>query len=198
MKYTASYTPDFSTRDAHPGVNPLVPERWSPRSFSGEPIAAGDLAVIFDAARWAPSAYNEQPWRILTSTPETFDTFLGLLVEPNQKWAKSASLLGFILARRNFTHNGAPNDWAVFDCGAAWVSFTLQASSLGLHTHCMAGIKKDDVYKAFAISREEFEVVAGFAMGVLAAREKLEKPYIDWEKPSPRKSLDEIWKRGAW
>ena len=62
----------------------------------------------------------------------------------------------------------------------------------------MAGIKKDDVYKAFAISREEFEVVAGFAMGVLAAREKLEKPYIDWEKPSPRKSLDEIWKRGAW
>lgn len=198
MQYEAPYVPDFSARDANPGVNPLFPERWSPRSFVRKNIAPEDLAVIFDAARWAPSAYNEQPWRILTSTEETFETFLNLLVEPNQKWARNASLLGFMIGRRNFTHNGAPNDWAVFDCGAAWMSFALQARSLGRYTHCMAGIKKDAVYDVFGISRDEFEVVAGFALGVLAPRENLEKPYVDWEAPSPRKPLDEIWKQGAW
>lgn len=198
MKYQAPYTPDFSARDANPGVNPLFPGRWSPRSFTGEPIPAGDLAVIFDAARWAPSAYNEQPWRILTSTPETFDTFLNLLVEPNQKWARNASLIGFIAARKKFTHNGGSNDWAVFDCGAAWMSIALQAHNLGLYAHCMAGIKKDEIYTAFGIPGEEFEVVAGFALGMLAPREKLEKPYVDWEVPSSRKALDEIWKQGAW
>lgn len=198
MKYQAPYNPDFSARDAKPGVNPLFSERWSPRSFTKEPIPAEDVAAIIDAARWAPSAYNEQPWRILVSTEDTFEKFLHLLTEPNQKWAKNASLLGFTVAQKNFTQNGKPNHWAVYDCGSAWMSMALQARSLGLYAHGMAGIKKDAIYDVFGIPRDEYEVVAGFAIGMLAARENLEKPYIDWEKPSARKPLDQIWKQGAW
>lgn len=198
MKYASPYAPDFSQRDPNPGVDDVFPGRWSPRSFVKTPIPAEDLAIVLDAARWAPSAYNEQPWRIITSTDATFDTFLNLLVDPNQKWAKNASVIGFMVAKKTFTHNGQPNDWAVFDCGSAWMSLTLQARKLGLYTHGMAGIKKDEIYTAFGIDKAEFEVVAGFTIGILDARENLGKPYVDWEGPSPRKPLDEIWKQGAW
>lgn len=196
--YPSPYQPDFSKRDPYPGVDPMFPGRWSPRSFVKTAIAEEDLARIFDAARWSPSAYNEQPWRFLISTPETFPTFLGLLVEANQKWAKNASVLGFMVAKRHFTHNDKPNDWAVFDCGAAWMAMTFQARLLGLYTHGMAGIKKDEIYATFGIDRERFEVVAGFAIGVLDVRENLPKPYIDWETPSPRKPLAEICFQGTW
>lgn len=198
MKYPSPYVPDFSQRDPNPGVNEVFPGRWSPRSFVKTPVATEDLAIVLDAARWAPSAYNEQPWRIITSTDKTFDTFLNLLVEPNQKWAKNASVIGFMVAKKNFTHNGQPNDWAVFDCGSAWMSLTLQARKLGLYTHGMAGIKKDEIHTTFGIDKAEFEVVAGFVIGVLDVRENLGKPYVDWESPSPRKPLNEIWKQGAW
>ena len=198
MKYQTPYTPDFSKRDPGPGVAEEFSARWSPRSFTKTAIPAEDLCVIFDAARWAPSAYNEQPWRILTSTDETFETFLGLLVEPNQKWAKNASVIGFMVAKKTFTHNGKPNDWAVYDCGSAWMSLTLQARKLGLYTHGMAGIKKEPIYEVFGIDRNEFEVVAGFTIGILDVKENLGKPYIDWEGPSPRKPLAEVWKQGAW
>lgn len=198
MKYQTPYTPDFSKRDPGPGVAEEFPARWSPRSFVKTAIPAEDLCVILDAARWAPSAYNEQPWRILTSTDETFETFLDLLVEPNQKWAKNASVIGFMVAKKTFTHNGKPNDWAVYDCGSAWMSLTLQARKLGLYTHGMAGIKKDPIYEVFGIDRNEFEVVAGFTIGILDMKENLGKPYIDWEGPSPRKPLTEVWKQGAW
>lgn len=198
MKYPTPYAPDFGSRDPLAGVAEEFPTRWSPRSFVRTDIAQEDLQVVFDAARWAPSAYNEQPWRILTSTPETFETFLGLLVEANQKWAANASLIGFMVAKRNFSHNGKPNPTAVYDCGAAWMSLTLQARKLGLYTHGMSGIRKDAIYEAFAIDRDEFEVVAGFTIGILDVRENLAKPYVDWEAPSPRKPLTEVWKQGAW
>lgn len=198
MKYPSPYAPDFGTRDPLTGVAEDFPTRWSPRSFVRTAIPAEDLKVIFDAARWAPSAYNEQPWNILTSTDETFETFLGLLVEGNRKWAVNASLIGFMVARRNFTQSGKPNPTAVYDCGSAWMSLTLQARKLGLYTHGMSGIRKEAIYDAFGIDRNEFEVVAGFTIGVLDVRENLGKPYVDWESPSPRKPLNEIWKQGVW
>lgn len=198
MKYPCAYTPNLDQRDPHPLLDTLFVQRWSPRSFIKTPIAHDDLCTVLDAARWAPSAYNEQPWRMLTSTEETFATFLELLVEPNQKWAHNASVIGFIMAKKNFTFNGKPNPWAVFDCGSAWMSLTLQARKLGLYTHGMAGIKKEAIYDVFHIDRQEFEIIAGFTLGVLGEREHLEKPYIDWEAPSPRKPLAEVWKQGSW
>ncbi|MBE1423960.1 nitroreductase [Desulfomicrobium macestii] len=198
MKYPSPYAPDFSNRDPLTGVAEDFPTRWSPRSFVKTAIPAEDLEVIFDAARWAPSAYNEQPWNILTSTDETFETFLGLLVEANRKWAVNASLIGFMVARRNFTQSGKPNPTALYDCGSAWMSLTLQARKLGLYTHGMSGIRRDAIYEAFGIDRDDFEVVAGFTIGVLDLKENLGKPYVDWESPSPRKPLAEIWKQGVW
>lgn len=198
MKYPTPYAPDFSRRDPLAGVAEEFPARWSPRSFVRTAIADEDLQVVFDAARWAPSAYNEQPWRILTSTEDTFEKFLDLLVEANRKWAAKASLIGFMVAKKNFSHNGKPNPTAVYDCGAAWMSLTLQARKLGLYTHGMSGIRKDAIYEDFAIDRDEFEVVAGFAIGILDVRENLDKPYVDWEDPSPRKPLAEVWRQGAW
>ncbi|MDY0275885.1 MAG: nitroreductase family protein [Desulfomicrobium sp.] len=198
MKYPGAYTPDLSQRDPHSLLDELFVQRWSPRSFVKTNISPEDLASVLDAARWAPSAYNEQPWRILTSTSETFATFLELLAEPNQKWAHNASVIGFMIAKKNFTFNAKPNPWAIFDCGSAWMSLTLQARKLGLYTHGMAGIKKEAIHDAFHIDRQEFEVVAGFVIGLLDEREHLEKPYVDWESPSPRKALPEIWKQGVW
>jgi len=198
MKYQSPYAANFDKRDPAPGVSPEFPARWSPRSFVRTPLPTEDLAAILDAARWAPSAYNEQPWRILTSTEESFETFLGLLVEANQKWAKNASVIGFMVARKNFGHNNKPNPTAIYDCGSAWMSLTMQARRLGLYTHGMSGIRKDAIYDTFGIDREEHEVVAGFTIGILDLREKLDKPYVDWESPSPRKPLAEIWKQGAW
>lgn len=198
VKYLNCYGPDFSQRDAHPLVDELFVQRWSPRSFTKTPIAPEDLATIIEAARWAPSAYNEQPWRILTSTEESFATFLELLVESNQRWAKDASVLGFLMAKKNFTLNGQPNPWAQFDCGAAWMSLTLQARKLGLYTHGMAGIKKEEIYKVFQINQDEYQVMAGFAMGVLGQRDNLDPPYFDWETPSSRKTIQEIWQEDRW
>lgn len=198
MTYQNPYDPDYSKRDPHPGVDPEFPARWSPRSFVKTAIPEDELAAIFDAARWAPSCFNEQPWRFLVSTGDTFDTFLGLLVESNQKWARNASVIGFTVAKKNFSHNGKPNASAIYDCGSAWMSLTMQARKFGLYTHGMAGIRKDAIYEAFGIDRDEFEVVAGFTIGVLDARENLDAPYAEREEPSPRKSLGEIWKRGAW
>ena len=196
--YPIAYDADMSKRDPHSGVAAEFPARWSPRSFKKTAIAQEDLAAIIDAARWAPSAYNEQPWRILTSTEDTFDTFLALLVEANQKWAVNASVIGFVVGKRTFTHNGQANGWAMYDCGSAWMSMTLQARKFGLYTHGMAGIDKEGIYSTFGIDAAEFEVVAGFTLGVLDMRENLGKPYVDWETPSARKPLDEIWKQGAW
>lgn len=198
MKYESPYTPSFSKRDPNPNVDKIFSQRWSPRSFVKTELGPEDLSTIFDAARWAPSAYNEQPWRFLTSTPDTFDAFLNLLAEPNQKWAKNASLLGFMLAKKTFTHNDQPNHWAAYDCGAAWMSMTLQARMLGLYTHGMAGIKVNEIVDSFIINTREFDVLAGFAIGVLDIRKRLEEPYIDWEEPSARKHLTEIWRQGRW
>lgn len=198
MTYLDPYPPDFGNRGPRPGVAPEFPHRWSPRSFVKTSLPPEELAILVEAARWAPSAYNEQPWRILTSTDDSFPTFLGLLAAPNQKWAKNAAVLGFMLAKQTFSHNGKPNAWAVYDCGSAWMSLTLQARKLGLYTHGMAGIDKAGIAGTFGVDTKEFEVVAGFAIGLLNLRERLEKPFLDWETPSARKPLDEIWKQGGW
>ena len=192
------YTIDFSQRDPAAGVDPQFHTRWSPRSFKKTSLPAATLTAIFDAARWAPSCRNEQPWYFLTNAGEAdFDRFCNLLVEDNQKWARTASLLGFIVARKHFTHNGRENHTADFDCGAAWLSIALQARHFGLYTHGMGGIKRNEVYAAFGIDTEKYKVICGFALGVLDAAEALPDEYLAGEKPSPRAPLGASWQRGA-
>ena len=193
MNYPESITASFSQRDPLDGVDALFHQRWSPRSFRKTDISENDLATLFDAARWSPSCFNEQPWRFHTSTASTFDLFFDLLTEGNQSWAGNASVLGFMVAARHFARNDKPNDYAEFDTGAAWMALTLQARKLGLYTHGMGGIHHDEVYEKLDIDKAKFRVICGFAIGVIDTPDKLPDNKRDMEKPSPRKPLSEIW-----
>lgn len=188
---------DFSQRDPVAGVDELFYKRWSPRTFKKMTLPEETLRVVFDAARWAPSSYNAQPWLFVTNVDDSdFDLFCGLLNEGNQKWAKTASLLGFIVARRHCGDDDRPNRCASFDCGAAWLCMTLQARRLGLYTHGMAGIKRDQVYARLNINEDKYSVICGFALGVLEEQAGDGKNRIVDIRPSPRKPLCEIWHRG--
>lgn len=177
--------PDFSSREAATGVDNVFVQRWSPRRFSKEPVADRDMIVMLDAARWSMSAYNEQPWRFYTSSTASYDEFLGLLVEANQRWAASAPVIGFVVTSRLFTHNGKPNAHAAFDAGSAWMAFNLQASMLGYHVHGMAGIEYERVYTVLGLDPELYQVICGFALGRVDGT--ADEPITD------RKSLDAIW-----
>lgn len=198
MRFKSHYVADFSDRNPEPITDKLFSERWSPRAFQKTDIPEVALSAIFDAARWSPSCFNEQPWQFITATnsaDSNFDLFLNLLVEANQQWARNASLLGFIVASKNFSHNDKPNATASFDCGSAWMAMTLQANKFGLFTHGMAGIKYEEVYKALDVDPESHEVICGFALGVLDIADNLPEALREKEKPSPRKPLSEIWQR---
>ncbi|MCF7794021.1 MAG: nitroreductase family protein [Candidatus Cloacimonetes bacterium] len=198
MKYTDNYEIDYSNRKPGQDADELFYKRWSPRSFQKEELPCETIKTIIAAAHWTQSAFNEQPWRFLTSTKDTFDKFLNLLVERNQMWAKNASVLGFIIAKKHFSQNDKNNRWANFDSGAAWMGLTLQARKLGLYTHGMAGIKRDEVYSKFGIDKERYRVICAFALGIIDKPEKLEKSFQKDEKPSARKTLEEVWKIGSW
>ncbi len=117
---------NFNARDPLKGVSETLYKRWSPRSFQKTKIDSQVLNRIFDAARFSPSCFNEQPWRFYTSTDETFSEYLDLLVPANQVWAKNASIIGFLVGQKNFARNGNPNNVFSFDCGSAWMSMTEQ------------------------------------------------------------------------
>jgi len=193
MRFKSHYVPDFSDRNPEPITDKLFSERWSPRAFKKAPIPDVALEAIFDAARWSPSCFNEQPWQFITTTDKHFELFLSLLVDANQVWAQNACLLGFIVARKNFARYDKPNTTANFDCGAAWMAMSLQANLFGLFTHGMAGIKYDEVYAALNIDPDTHEVICGFALGVLDSLDSLPEELRDKEKPSPRKALKDIW-----
>ena len=155
----------LAVRDALPGVDPLFSERWSPRTYLDRAVDADQLALLFDAARWSPSCYNEQPWRFITCRPESRHVFLDLLVASNQTWASQAPVIGFIVASRYFQRNEQENLHAAFDTGAAWMAMSLQAHKLGLYAHGMGGIDYDRVYSTFGLDREKFQVICGFTLG---------------------------------
>jgi nitroreductase len=199
MRFKSHYVPDFSNRNPEPITNKLFSERWSPRAFKKATIPSVALEAIFDAARWSPSCFNEQPWQFITATAEAqnthFERFLKLLVGANQVWAKNASLLGFIVAKRCFARNDKTNPSANFDCGSAWMAMSLQANLFGLFSHAMAGIKYDEIYTALNIDADSHEVICGFALGVLDTPDSLPEAIQDDEKPSSRKPLKEIWQQ---
>ncbi len=144
----------------HP-IESIFLERWSPRAFTGEAIPAAELMRIFEAARWAPSSYNSQPWRFLYAHRDTphFAPFLSLLVEGNRSWANRAAVLMVALSKSVMRPIGAdkdiPSHSHSFDAGAAWANLALQATAMGWHAHAMVGL---DMARAFA----ELNVPAGY------------------------------------
>lgn len=184
---------NFDARKNSTGVDDLFLQRWSPRAFQKTAIDDAVLTRIMEAARWSPSCFNAQPWRFYTSTESTFDDFLNLLVEGNQGWAKDNAVIGFVVAEKNFEHNGKPNAYASFDSGAAWMSLTLQARMEGLYTHGMGGIKAVEVAEYLNVDDNSSEVLMGFTIGKLADLSTLNEEQRDNETPNSRKELSEIW-----
>jgi len=172
-------------------VNELILSRWSPRDYLNQPVEKEKLAAVFEAARWAASCFNEQPWRFIFVTqaePGEFQKMLGVLAEKNQQWAKSAYVLGFTVGKKTFSANGAPDRFGLHDTGAASANLALEAVAVGLRAHFMGGFDTQKARTEFHVP-EDFEVGAAFALG-----------YVDELQTLPgnrtRKPLDEIVYRG--
>lgn len=176
-------------------VHPLIRERWSPRAFADRPVAREMLGSLLEAARWAASCYNEQPWLFIVARKEdgpAFARVLSCLVPFNQEWAQKAPVLMLSLARTTFANNGKPNRHALHDVGAATAQLTFQATACGLSVHPMAGIDLDRIRAEYALP-SDVEPVAGIAVGWLGDPETLPEKLREREKaPRERKSLDEI------
>lgn len=176
----------------HP-IHPLLLERWSPRAMSGESLDASEVGSLFEAARWAPSAGNGQPWRFLYATrdSEHWPTFLGLLVDSNRRWAKDAALLAVVVARITSERSGKPNRTHAYESGSAWMALALQATHMGLVAHGMGGFDYERARAELAVP-EEFAVQAMFAVGRPGRIEQLPPDLQEREKPSGRKLIEEI------
>lgn len=184
-------TPDHS-------IDELFVRRWSPRAMSGEGITQSELDALFEAARWAPSSYNAQPWRFIYAhrDDEEWEKFYDLMVEFNQQWAKKAAVLIVVVSRTTFEWNDKPAPTHSFDAGAAWQNLALQATRNNLVTHGMQGF---DYKRAREVLRlpDEYAVEAMIAIGRPGRKEDLPEEMQEREKPSDRKPLSEIAFRGG-
>jgi nitroreductase len=194
LPYTAEEVEDLKHAPAVPGVIEEILARWSPRAFSHKPVSQEDLTKIFEAARWAPSSFNEQPWRFLVGHKgdPTYQKIFDSLVEFNQGWAKSAPVLILSAAQKHFAHNRAANHFAIHDTGAATAYLVLQATALGLHAHSMAGFDQEKARAAFQIP-EDYAIGAVTALGHLGDTETLPEGLREQElSPRRRKPLSEF------
>jgi nitroreductase len=174
-------------------VDALFLERWSRRALSERPVTQQQINTLFEAARWAPSASNLQPWLfVYASQPESLATARTLLMDANQRWAMRAPLLVFVFARKRHPATGAPIRTAAFDTGAAWQSLALQAHKLGLSARAMGGIHHAKTYELLGVPEQDFESMAGIAIGYPAERTTLPEDLHDKEQPNTRKSTREF------
>lgn len=172
--------------------------RWSPRALSGAPVKPFDLMTLFEAARWAPSTYNEQEWRFVYAHRDTpqWEKIFDLLYDPNKAWCKDAGVLCVVISKKTFTKNGKPNPVHTFDAGSAFMSLSLQAAHMGLVVHGMAGFDYEKAAKDLGVP-DDYKVEAMFAVGHPGDVSKLAKEMADIEKPSPRKPVSEIVREGT-
>jgi len=186
-------------RAGHP-IDPLFLERWSPRAFTGEPIPLEILMTMFEAARWAPSSYNVQPWRFLFALRDTPDwpRFLALLIEFNQSWAKNASALVIVVSATTMRQGDAelPSHSHSFDAGAAWAQLALQATRLGWQAHAMVGFDQARATAELNVP-DGFRVEAAIAIGRPGDPASLPEKLRARETPSDRKPLAEIALEGG-
>jgi nitroreductase len=192
----------MSQRQTDHPIDPLFLDRWSPRAFDGSDIADEDLLTMFEAARWAPSAFNSQPWCFLYAKrgDADWDRFLSLLIPWNQSWAHSASVLVYILSDSlPFTdkETGAPagSHTHSFDAGAAWVSLALQATRMGCRAHGMSGIQHELARAELAIP-PRYRLEAACVIGRIGDPAQLDDKLRTRETPSGRKPLADFVFRG--
>jgi len=180
----------------HP-VNTIFLERWSPRAYDANPMREHDLLTILEAARWAPSAFNVQPWRFVYAHrgDAHWQRFLSLLDDFNRGWAQHASALVFVLSDTVMPGDGdrvaKVSRTNSFDAGAAWAQLALQTTLLGYQAHAMAGIDFEAARKALSVPKQ-YKVEIAVAVGTRAERSNLPNELQEREQPSQRLSLDEI------
>ncbi len=149
------------------GLHELLVRRWSPKNFASRPVEARKLADLFEAARWAPSCFNAQPWNFIVATrddAEGYNRLLSTMVEKNREWAQQAPVLILAVAKLDFNHVDRPNRHAVYDLGQAVANLTVQASAAGLQVHQMGGFDPNAARELFAIPKG-FDPVAVMALG---------------------------------
>jgi nitroreductase len=182
-------------------VHELIRDRWSPRSFADKVIPEEVLRSLFEAARWAPSSNNEQPWAYIVATKDdkvNFNKILGTLVEFNASWAKNAAALAIAVAELTFAKTHAPNRNAQYDTGAATAFLSVEATARGLAVHQMAGFDPDRARQAFAIP-EGWEALAAIAIGYPGSPDALPPKLRDRElAPRTRKPIREFAMTGSW
>src|ERR687883_309563 len=178
-------------------INPLILHRWSPRSMTGEELDDDTIMSLFEAARWAPSSYNNQPWRFIYAKRNTlhWDKLFNLLAEPNKVWAKNAAVLVVVIVRKNFEHNEKYSITHQFDAGAAWENLALEASSRGLAVHGMQGFDYERARADLEIP-DNFDVMAMIAIGRKGPKDNLPPRLREAEYPNDRKPLAEIVMEG--
>jgi len=171
----------------------LIKSRWSPRAFSSNPVAERDLLAICEAARFAPSCFNEQPWRfILANTPDEVSKMQSILTESNLEWAKHAPALLLILAKKTFSQTGQDNYWHMFDAGTAWGYLSLEAQSRGLITHGMGGFSKKKAQELYQLPLD-LAPLAVIAIGKLGQSENLPLHLREREHPAGRNPLASLF-----
>jgi nitroreductase len=183
-------------------LHDLIRNRWSPYALSPKRIEPAVLGSLFEAARWAPSSYNEQPWCFVLATqdhPAEFARLLGCLVEFNQGWAKNAYALAISCAKLAFDKNGKPNRHAYHDVGMATQNLFLQAEAHGLHCHGMAGFDEDKARSTLQIP-DTHDPVAAIAIGYHADDlSKVDAKLVERDQlPRTRKALRDCVYTGAW
>jgi nitroreductase len=187
MKRVASYP-----------INKMFVDRWSPRAMSGKPISNEELMSLFEAARWAPSSYNGQPWRFIYAhrdTP-TWNKLFNLLAPFNQEWCKNAAVLVLFISKKTFEYNNKPSITHSFDTGSAWMSMALQGSMNGLVVHGMEGFDYDKARKELAVP-DDFTVEAMCAIGKPGPISVLSPELQKREEPSDRKPLKDLIFEGS-
>lgn len=178
-------------------IDPIFINRWSPRAMTGETITHDELMALFEAARWAPSTYNEQEWRYLYAPrdSEHWQTFFDLLVEANQVWCKNAAVLIVILSHQVFERTGQLNPVHTFDAGASFENLALQGGKMGLVVHGMAGFSRDRAREKLHVP-DDYSVEAMISVGRPADTDVLPEKLRDREIPSGRKAVTEFTRLG--
>ncbi|MEJ7591922.1 MAG: nitroreductase family protein [Planctomycetaceae bacterium] len=184
----------------HP-IHELISKRWSPYAFAERQVSTEDLCSLFEAARWAASSYNEQPWGYVVAVKQeedAFQTMLSCLVEGNQGWAPAAPVLAIGCTNLKFTRNGKANAAAVHDLGLASAKLTFEATARGLFVHQMIGILPDKVRELYGIP-EDVQPVTGLAIGYAADPNTLPETYQERDLASRgRKPVSQFVFGGKW
>jgi nitroreductase len=194
----ASLPNPLESRTADHPVEELFLKRWSPRAMTGEAVAQEELDRLFEAARWAPSTYNEQEWRFLYAhrDGDHWQTFFDLLVEANQTWCRQAGVLVLAISKKTFTANGKPNPVHTLDCGMAVQNLLLQSATMeNVVTHAMAGFNRSQAQSALGIP-DDYSVECMIAIGRPGNPDELPEALRSREAVSDRKPITEFTAEG--